>query len=69
MVSQEGNASLETRGRKPAIELSKEYMGLLLSEAGDLAAADTDKAKAFKSLLCFSHEQDPHTSAMSETGH
>lgn len=59
MVSQEGNASLETRGRKPAIELSKEYIGLLLSEAGDLAAADTDKAKAFKSLLCFSHEQDP----------
>lgn len=59
MVSLEGNASLETRGRKPAIKLSNEYMGPLLSEAGDLATAGTDKVKAFKSPLCLSHDQDP----------
>lgn len=53
--------------KKTAIKLSKEYVGLLLSEACDLAIADTDRAKAFKSPLSLT--KIPHTPAISETGH
>lgn len=69
MASQKGNVSLETKSRKTPIKLSKEYMGLLLNEAGDLATANTDKAKVSNVYFASVFNMVSHTPMISERSH
>lgn len=66
MASQKGNVSLETKSRKTPIKLSKEYMGLLLNETGDLATANTDKAKVSNVYFASVFTMVSHTPVISE---
>lgn len=69
MASQKGNVSLETKSRKTPIKLSKEYMGLQLNEAGNLATADTDKAKVSNVYFASVFTMVSHIPMISERGH